>query len=79
MPWIVLLHGSITAALGLGGVLLAICQPVLFHAFCTLCLVSAACSICMTGLLAAEVRAAMQYLARQRTQKKGRMASFARE
>src|SRR3954454_11231365 len=47
LPWAVLLLGLISAALGAGGGGLAICQPVLFGAYCTLCLASAACSILM--------------------------------
>jgi hypothetical protein len=66
MPWIVLLLGIFAAGLGLGGVLLAIFQPVLFHAYCTLCLASAACSILMVGFVMAEVLATLQFLKRER-------------
>lgn len=68
MPWIVLLLGMIAAGLAVGGVLLAIFQPVLFHAYCTLCLASAACSILMVGFVMAEVLAALQFLKREREQ-----------
>jgi hypothetical protein len=68
MPWIVLLLGVMAAGLALGGVLLAIFQPVLFHAYCTLCLGSAACSIFMVGFVMAEVLAALQFLKREREQ-----------
>lgn len=68
MPWIVLLLGVIAGALATGGVLLAIFQPVLFHAFCTLCLGSAACSILMVGFVMAEILAAVQFLKREREQ-----------
>jgi hypothetical protein len=66
MPWIVLLLVVITGALALGGILLGIFQPVLFHAYCTLCLGSAACSILMVGFVMAEVLAAMQFLKGER-------------
>jgi uncharacterized membrane protein len=68
MPWIVLLLGLIAGALAVGGVLLAIFQPVLFHAYCTLCLASAACSILMVGFVMAEVLAALQFLKQEREQ-----------
>ena len=68
MPWIVLLLGMIAAGLAVGGVLLTILQPVLFHAYCTLCLGSAACSILMLGFVMAEVLAALQFLKREREQ-----------
>jgi hypothetical protein len=66
MPWIVLALGVIASGLAVGGILLAVCQPVLFHAFCTLCLGSAACSILMAVLVVSEVRATVQFLKRQR-------------
>ncbi len=68
MPWIVLLLGVIAGGLAVGGVLLAIFQPVLFHAYCTLCLGSAACSILMVGFVMAEVLATLQFLKREREQ-----------
>jgi hypothetical protein len=64
-PWAVLLLGLIAAALGLTGIVLVICQPALFHAFCTLCLCSAVCSL-LIGLTAAdEVMAAVAEVRRQ--------------
>lgn len=68
MPWIVLLLGVVTGGLAVGGVLLTICQLVLFHAYCTLCLGSAACSILMVGFVVAEIRAALQFLKQEREQ-----------
>jgi uncharacterized membrane protein len=64
-PWIVLLVGLVSAALGLTGVLLAISQPTLFGAFCTLCLCSATCSVLIFGLAIGEVLATLQYLKRE--------------
>ena len=68
MPWIVLLLGVLAGGLAVSGVLLAIFQRLLFHAYCTLCLASAACSILMVGWVMAEVLAAVQFLKRERKQ-----------
>lgn len=67
-PWAVLLLGLVSGALGVGGVVLAVCQPVLFGAFCTLCLASAVCSILMAAAVAPEVLATVQHLKRERGQ-----------
>jgi len=64
-PWIVLLFGLVVGLLGLGSVLLLIAQPVLFHAWCTLCLISALISICLVGLAKDEVLASLQHLKRE--------------
>ena len=45
MPWIVLVFGVAVGPLGVTSVLLVIAQPVLYHAFCTLCLASAVISV----------------------------------
>jgi uncharacterized membrane protein len=66
IPWIVLFFGVVVGLLGLGSVLLVIAQPVLFHAWCTLCLVSAFISISMVGLAIEEVWASIQHLKRER-------------
>jgi hypothetical protein len=66
MPWVVVLLGLVSAALGVTGVLLAIFQPVLFGAYCTLCLASAACSVLMVGAAMNEVLACLQHLRRER-------------
>jgi uncharacterized membrane protein len=65
MPWVVLLLGLIAGALGLVGILLAIFQPALFGAFCTLCLASAACSVLAAGAVVDEVLASLRHLARE--------------
>ena len=65
LPWVVLLLGLVAGGLALGGVLLAVLQQVLFHAYCTLCLGSAACSVLMAGPVLAEVLAALQFLRRE--------------
>jgi uncharacterized membrane protein len=49
MPWIVILFGLAVGPLGAVSILLAIAQPVLFDAWCTLCLASAVVSLAMIG------------------------------
>jgi uncharacterized membrane protein len=65
-PWVVVLLGILAALMGIGGVLLAVAQPVLFGAFCTLCLASAACSILLFFAVLDEVRATLHHLRGQR-------------
>ena len=60
LPWLVLLLGVVVAGMGVAGVLLAVSQPVLFRAACTLCLASAACSVLLVWLVKDEVRASLQ-------------------
>jgi hypothetical protein len=62
----VLFFGVVVGLLGLASVLLLIAQPVLFHAWCTLCLTSALISLCLVGLAADEVWASIQHLKRER-------------
>ncbi len=76
MPWIVLFFGVIVGLLGLTGVLLMIAQPVLFHAWCTLCLTSALISVCLVGLAADEVWASIQHLKRERAYSSSRRRVF---
>jgi hypothetical protein len=64
-PWAVLLLGLVAAGLGATGVVLVICQPILFHAFCTLCLGTAACSLLIVLTAADEVLTAVQHLRRE--------------
>jgi hypothetical protein len=64
-PWAVFLFGLIACGLGITGVVLVICQPVLFGAFCTLCLASAACSLLLAAAALGEVWATWQHLQRQ--------------
>jgi uncharacterized membrane protein len=66
MPWIVLLFGLLVGPLGAVSILLVIFQPVLFHAWCTLCLASALISIIMIGQAMGEVLASLQFLRRER-------------
>ena len=44
-PWTVLAVGLVSSMLALGGVLLAISQPLVFHHYCTLCLAATICSL----------------------------------
>jgi uncharacterized membrane protein len=65
MPWMVVLFGLAVGPLGIVSVLLVIAQPVLLHAWCTLCLVSAFISLVMIGPAMDEVLASLQYLKRE--------------
>lgn len=57
-PWAALATGAVAFALGAGGVVLAVCQPLMCGTFCTLCLVSAVCSIAGAVAMIGEFRAA---------------------
>ncbi len=63
-PWIVLAFGVAVGPLGAVSILLVMAQPLLFHAFCTLCLVSAAISVLLIGPAMDEVLASLQLLRR---------------
>ena len=65
MPWLVLVYGVSVVGLGLVSMMLVIFQPVLFHAWCTLCLASAAVSIAIVGPAMDEVLASWQFLRRE--------------
>jgi hypothetical protein len=64
MPWIVLLFGIFVGPLGAVSIFLVVSQPLLFHAWCTLCLCSAVISVCMIGPAMDEFLASLQYLKR---------------
>jgi uncharacterized membrane protein len=66
MPWIVIVFGIAVGPLGLVSILLVILQPVVFHAWCTLCLASAVISIAMIGPAMDELLASLQHLHRER-------------
>jgi uncharacterized membrane protein len=63
-PWIVLALGVAVCMFGVTSILLIVAQPVLFHAWCSLCLTSAAVSLTMVGLAVDEVLASLQHLER---------------
>jgi uncharacterized membrane protein len=63
-PWLVLVYGLVAVGLGLVSMMLVIFQPVLFHAWCTLCLASAAISIAIVWPAMDEVLASLQFLTR---------------
>ncbi|MBX6341322.1 MAG: vitamin K epoxide reductase family protein [Thermomicrobiaceae bacterium] len=67
-PWIVVIFGLAVGPLGATSVLLVIFQPVLFHAWCTLCLASATISVLMIGPAMDELLASLQYLKRVRAE-----------
>lgn len=64
MPWIVIVFGVAVGPLGVTSVLLVIAQPVLYHAFCTLCLASAVISVAMIAPAVDQVLASLQHLGR---------------
>ncbi|WP_242916580.1 vitamin K epoxide reductase family protein [Pontibacter liquoris] len=64
MPWIVILFGLLVGPLGMISILLVVIQPVLYHAWCTLCLCSAAISVIMIGPAMDEMLASLQYMRR---------------
>lgn len=66
-PWTVLAGGLVAGSLALGGVLLAISQPVFFHHYCTLCLAATVCSLAAAAFAAEEVRMAVQYVRDERS------------
>lgn len=61
-PWTVLAVGLVAGALALGGVLLAISQPFVFHHYCTLCLAATICSLLAAAFAADEVRTALHHI-----------------
>jgi uncharacterized membrane protein len=72
LPWVVVVFGVAVGPLGAVSVMLVIFQPVLFHAWCTLCLASAVIAVAMIGPAMDEVLASLQYLVRER--RRGRSA-----
>jgi len=63
---VVVLFGVAVGPLGVVSLLLVILQPVLFHAWCTLCLASALISLLMIGPAMDELLASLQVLVRER-------------
>jgi uncharacterized membrane protein len=63
-PWIVFALGVAVCVFGVTSLLLAIAQPLLFRAWCTLCLTSTAISLTLVGPAADEALAAAQLLER---------------
>jgi len=76
MPWIVIVFGIAVGPLGMVSILLVILQPVLFHAWCTLCLSSAVISIAMIGPAMDELLASLQYLRREHTRGRALWPAF---
>jgi hypothetical protein len=76
MPWMVILFGVAVGPLGLVSIFLVISQPVLLHAWCTLCLFSALISLIMIGPAMDEVLASLQYLRRSREQNQSMWSTF---
>lgn len=63
-PWIVLIYGATVTMVGVIALALALLQPLLFHAGCTLCLVSAVLSLSIVYFARHEVLASFHYLRR---------------
>jgi uncharacterized membrane protein len=61
-PWVVFALGGAVCVFGMTSILLVIAQPLLFHAWCTLCLMSAAISLTLVGLAIDEVQASLHFL-----------------
>ena len=64
MPWIVIIFGLAVGPLGGVSIMLVIMQPVIYHAWCTLCLASALISLLMIGPAMDEMLCSLQYLRR---------------
>lgn len=62
MPGTVLIYGLIVCLVGATAFVLALLQPLLFHAGCTLCLVSTFISICIVWLARHEVFASFAFM-----------------
>lgn len=76
MPWMVVVFGLAVGPLGLVSVFLVISQPVLLHAWCTLCLFSALISLIMIGPAMDEVLASLQFLRRAHEQNRSVWHTF---
>jgi uncharacterized membrane protein len=61
-PWIVFALGVAVCVFGMTSILLVAAQPMLFHAWCTLCLMSAAISLTLVGPAIDEVQASLHFL-----------------
>jgi uncharacterized membrane protein len=76
MPWMVILFGIAVGPLGLVSIFLLISQPMLLHAWCTLCLFSALISLIMIGPAMDEVAASLQFLRRSHEQNRSVWNTF---
>lgn len=65
LPRVVLAESFLIASLALMSLLLAVAQPTLFGAGCTLCLITTALSLPPVALAAGETRATLRYLSRR--------------
>lgn len=62
MPWMVIGFGILVVPLGVTSIVLVILQPVIVHAWCTLCLITASAMLIMIVLAMDEVIAVLQFL-----------------
>lgn len=65
-PWVVILYSIVIIMMGLASILLIILQPLVLHAWCTLCLVSAALSLGMVIPVTEELRASIHYIKKEK-------------
>jgi len=65
-PWVVVAFGVVAMGMALAGAVLVICQPLVAHAWCTLCLCSAAVSFVVVGPAIRESRVAWRHLKTRR-------------
>jgi uncharacterized membrane protein len=63
-PWIVFALGVAVCVFGMTSILLVVAQPLLFHAWCTLCLTSAVISLTLVAPAVDEVHASLRFLER---------------
>lgn len=62
MPWMVVIFAMLVVPLGVVSILLIISQPLLVHAWCTLCLIAGFCMLIMVILTIDEMLAVFQFL-----------------
>jgi hypothetical protein len=70
MPRMVLTYGFTVCLVGAIALVLALLQPLLFHAGCTLCLVSTLISICIVWLARHEVFASFAFMRERRSRER---------
>ncbi|MEO6906001.1 MAG: vitamin K epoxide reductase family protein [Ginsengibacter sp.] len=67
-PWAVILYSILVGIMGLVSILLLILQPVVLHAWCTLCLVSAVLSLSMVIPAMQELSASLHLIKTKRSE-----------
>lgn len=67
-PWAVILYSIVVGMMGLVSILLILLQPVVLHAWCTLCLVSAVLSLSMVIPAMQELSASLHRIKTKRSE-----------